>query len=298
MFWTSNTARGLDIADDGIRWAETKGGSLKPQLIQSACGKIPEGLVKPSFAKENIIDKEALRARILETIPAGKRRGDIALSLPDNVAKVFLIDFDDLPSKREDIEQLVRWRLKKILPLPAETVKVDCTILEKEKGKVELLVIAASKDVVREYEDVVRSVGLRPKVVNIASLNAFLIFHNTLEKNSVFVNLSADDSIGITVLFDGKPAFFRSKEVGSDIEKIERELVSTLTYYKSKKVGLPVNDIYLFCDRAMGGGILKRLEKGFDGNIHRLDFPEAFETIIGKDEFEKFAAAIGAAMRL
>ena len=65
--------RGIEISSAGIRWVEVKYDGAAPFIVGSAIERIPEGLVVPSFAKENIDDKKSLKNHIINTIPAGKR---------------------------------------------------------------------------------------------------------------------------------------------------------------------------------------------------------------------------------
>jgi Tfp pilus assembly PilM family ATPase len=44
--------------------------------------------------------------------------GRVALVVPDSVARVTLLTFDKLPPKASDLDQLIRWQLKKATPFP------------------------------------------------------------------------------------------------------------------------------------------------------------------------------------
>jgi len=123
MMFGKNFKRGIDISPQGIRWVELKAEGDSFVSSDARFVEVPEGLIGPSFAKENISDKDMLRSLILEAIPAGKRSGEIGLSIPDHLVKISSVEFEDLPAKKSEVERLISWRMKKSLPLSPEKMK-------------------------------------------------------------------------------------------------------------------------------------------------------------------------------
>lgn len=289
--------RGLNISPYGATWVEIKTGDLSGKITQSASQPLVRGLVSPSFVKENIIDKEALKSHLLQIIPSGKRKGDIALSLPDELVRISLVDFDEIPEKREEVERLVLWRLKKNIPLPPEMVKMDYVRLDSGKEAVKLLVAVTSSAVIREYEDVVRGIGLRPRIVDIASINTLMMFQQKRMNNAYFVYLSAS-SVGMAVLLKGELSFFRSKVIDGDTGAAEKEILSTLTYYRIREPDLSIDTLYISMTGMEAGKIMERLRGLFDGQVVQLTLPEYVQWDAAPLSPGEFFPAIGAALRL
>src|ERR1051325_7110814 len=146
----------VEIAPDhgAVAVVGDRSGGLGVQSYASE--PLPPGTVVPSLTASNIHNRavvvSALRAALDR---AGVRPRRVALVIPDLAAKVSLVRFDTLPSRREDVDQLVRWQVKKASPFPVEEALVTSTpATHGADGGTEFLVLAARRDVVAEYEAV------------------------------------------------------------------------------------------------------------------------------------------------
>ncbi|MDT8316408.1 MAG: pilus assembly protein PilM [bacterium] len=305
MMFNSKIKRGLSISSSQLSWVEIdSSSSSKPDIKISANESLPEGLVKPFFAKRNIDDREAFKFAIEKLIPGGHMTGDIALSIPDHIAKITSLKFDDLPDSRQEVEQLILWRMKKTVPLPVADIKLDFISYKANDGTVDVAASVASRLVLREYEDVLKEMGLRPRLVDIASINTLRAFETAIPESSLFIELS-EDSLGMAILDEGRLGFFRSKEVegSSDkvlSDKVKREIVSTLAYLRTT---FPEKEIATICFHSTIPGleeIIKGLEAGFEGSIVNLSVSDYIsEAEAGSDNIdEHLAPAIGGALRL
>src|SRR5688572_22432888 len=67
----------------------------------------------------------ALRS-VLDQLGVRPRR--VAFVIPDLAARVSLVRFDRIPERREDLEQLVRWQMKKSAPFPIDDALVSFSV--------------------------------------------------------------------------------------------------------------------------------------------------------------------------
>lgn len=287
--------RGIEISSDSIKYAEIKTGEGGPILFRTLCQNIPEGLVNPSFSKENITDREALSTCLMKAIPPDLKGGEIALSVPDQVAKIYPLEFEDFPVKKAEAENLIRWRLKKMLPITADTMKVDFSVTNKKAEVVGIVASISSLTVLREYEDILRDKGFKPKQVDISSLNSVSLFGRSLAQNSIFVNISRT-TVGIASIINGTLSLFRSKEWEGNFDRVGKETLSTIAYLKSLTPETDVKDLYIFNqtgEKSLDTG----LEGNFEGTIHLVNIKDYID-MNGIDVREEFTPAIGAAMRI
>lgn len=305
MIFNSKIKRGLSISASQLSWVEIDSSNKsKPEICISASEILSKGLIKPFFAKKNIDKREALKSEIQKIIPDGRMTGDIALSVPDHIAKITSLKFDDLPDSKKEIEQLILWRMKKALPLPADAIKLDFISYKTSDGNFDVTASLASRQILREYEDILKELGLRPRLVNIASLNALRTFETAIPKSSLFVELS-ESSLGMAAIDEGRLGFFRSKEVEGSLDKVTsdkvtREIASTLAYFRAT---FPEKEISTICFHSSIPGseeIIKDLEAGVEGSIINLSISDC----ISKKQAEQtsldehLAPAIGGALRL
>lgn len=289
--------KGIEISPSFLSWVEIESGQSQPLVADSCLAKLPEGMIKPSFTKKNLTDPSGLKNVIEKIIPVGKRSGDISLSLPDNIIKISLLNFDELPKKREEIERLILWKLKKTIPLAPEMAKVDYSILKGAGSGIDLIAAIASREVIREYEDLLTSTGLRPKIVDLSSMNLLNVFRENFSETFFFLTVK-DYSITISVVYEGQLKLFRNKEVTDD--RIIKELITTINYCGANFSG-NFNKVYLFSQRDKQNNNLKELLTKSVGNESEV-IELNLSSVIGEAEksliSEKFAAAIGGALRL
>src|SRR5262249_11794408 len=133
-------------------------------------GKPQAGAIFPSLNGTNIQNREALRAAIRGARGgvSGKSRDVIAI-VPDAAIRVLLLDFDSLPAKPQEIDGVIRFRLKKSLPFDVEHAAVSYDI-KRENGTVRVVTAVSPRAVIEEYESAFRDVGYLPGVVLPSSL--------------------------------------------------------------------------------------------------------------------------------
>jgi type IV pilus assembly protein PilM len=130
------------------------------------------GVVTASLAGRNIHDHDAVGAAIRSVLSrVGRRVGRVALVIPDAAAKVSLLHFDQVPSRHDDLDQLIRWQLRKSAPFSVEEASVSFTPCATNAGGAgDFLVVLARRAVVDEYERVCADAGVYPGLVDITSL--------------------------------------------------------------------------------------------------------------------------------
>jgi type IV pilus assembly protein PilM len=134
------------------------------------------GIVEPNVKAPDAI-AEAIR-RTLSQLPVRGR--SITLVIPDSSVRVFVLDFDSLPTKAAEIDSVLRFRLRKMVPFEVEHAGVSCQLLSSSKSEIRLLVAVLPRPVLTEYEAVVRQSGYEPGAVISSSL-ATLANLETLE---------------------------------------------------------------------------------------------------------------------
>src|SRR5688500_7831093 len=87
---------------------------------------LPAGAVVPSLTSPNVLDRARVVAALRTALERlGSRPRRVALIIPDVAAKVSLLRFEHVPPRREDLDQLVRWQLRKSAPFPVDEASVS-----------------------------------------------------------------------------------------------------------------------------------------------------------------------------
>src|SRR5207245_2438402 len=129
--------------------------------VVSTCAALERspGSVIPYLIENNLVRRDSVRAAIQETLASiGDRSRDVIAVLPDAAVRVALLDFEMLPSNRDEAEAVVRFRLKKSLPFDVEKGRVSDHAHTSVAGGQVVAAVALSS-VVEECEGGVREAG-------------------------------------------------------------------------------------------------------------------------------------------
>ena len=123
-------------------------------IAAHAIETLPPGMVWPSLAASNIADVTAVGRAVAQVVgQLGVKTRRAALVVPDTVAKVSLLKFENVPPKSADLVELMRWQIKKAAPFPLEQATLSFTPGTKPAdGGQEFVVSIARTDVLAEYE--------------------------------------------------------------------------------------------------------------------------------------------------
>jgi type IV pilus assembly protein PilM len=165
-----------------------RGSERQPRLEMFTSRQLPAGTIAPGLTAPNVMNPEALRTAISGALGAvsGKAR-DVIVIVPDAAIRVLLLDFETLPSKPQEIDPVIRFRLKKSLPFDVEQAVVSYEI--RRSGDLVRVVAAVSpRSIIQEYEAAFRDTGYIPGVVLPSSVAAL----GTLESESPTLLLKVD----------------------------------------------------------------------------------------------------------
>ena len=141
-------------------------------LEASASRELGPGSVIPDLVENNLRQRNVVRdgiEAVLEGV-AGRSKDVIAI-VPDAAVRVMLVEFDTLPSDRDEALAVVRFRLKKSLPFDVDKAKVSYHA-QKIDSEVRVVAAVAMASVIEDYEMAFRDAGYDPGVVLPSTLAA------------------------------------------------------------------------------------------------------------------------------
>jgi Tfp pilus assembly PilM family ATPase len=210
----------------------------KPVVSAHASEPLPEGVLVPSLTLPNVHDRAALIGavgRVFDRLGGRPRR--VGLVIPDPVARVSLVRFEKVPVRRPDLDQLVRWQVRKAAPFAIEEAQVSYVPGLRGPDGQEFIVITARREIVREYEEVCSEVGTDPGIVDLATfnvVNVVLAGSPPLLADWLLVNVSADYA-SIAILRGEHLIFFRNR--ASDTDGTLADLIHQSAMYYEDRLG-------------------------------------------------------------
>lgn len=177
LLGTSAPTLGCEISSGGITVARWNSGAT--QLSTATWRPLPEGAIDATPLRENLLQParvgEALNS-CLDSLGLGsmrsstKERGlDTALVVPDQSARLFVLDFDTLPRGTSEAIQLVRWRLKKSVPFDIDAAALSFSAHRRGEGW-QVISVATPLMIVHQYEQLLESAGLSVSRITLSSL--------------------------------------------------------------------------------------------------------------------------------
>lgn len=160
----------LEIRPEGVVAARSDDAQALISAVSSkvwGSGTLASGLRAGTAARSEAV--AAIR-QVLEAVALKERQTTVIL--PDATVRVLLLDFDSLPAKAAEALPIVRFRLKKLLPFDAEDAVVSYQVMSNTRGAVRVLAAAVPRQVLGEFESLVREAGFEPGAVLSSTLAA------------------------------------------------------------------------------------------------------------------------------
>ena len=214
-------------------------------LTAHAVEPLPDGAVLASLTGQNIVDPGTVGAALGRVLDVVGRPRRVGLVLPDPVAKVSLIRFEQVPPRAQDLDQLIRWQVRKAAPFPIDEAQVSYVDAGMTPEGREFIVTVARRNVIVEYESLVATHGSHAGLVDLSTfnvINAVLGGGAAPATDWLLVNVAVDWA-SIAILRGPQLVFFRTR--GADADVTLADLVhQTAMYYE---------------DRLQGGGFTRAL---------------------------------------
>ena len=266
----------VEVAPDvvtavALRWAKT--GAV---LAAHATEPLPPGAVSPGVASSNITDQavvtDAVRT-VLDRLP--RRTSRVGLVIPDGAGKVSLLPFETVPRRAADLDELIRWQMRKAVPFRVEDAQLAYTPgTALPGGGREYIVVMMRRDIVEEYEAVCVDAGVQPGLVDLTSfnlINATLVDSpRPASQDWALVHVAAGYHT-LAIIRGQDLIFFRNREAGGDDEGALTALVhQSAMYYQDRLRGEGIRRTVLAARTAGDGSRYERMTAMLE---ERLDSP-------------------------
>jgi Tfp pilus assembly PilM family ATPase len=225
----------LEIAPDRVSAVRLGAGH---GVAAHAVEPLPGGALMPSLTAHNIQDRPLVGEAVIRALAALGRPRRIGLLVPDPVAKVSFIRLERVPGRLDELDQLVRWHVRKAVPFPPEEAQVGWGKGAALADGQEFVVTVARRTVIAEYEEVCAAAGAHPGTVDLSTFNlanAMLTGQAPPTGDWLLVNVT-HEYVSLALLRAGDLLFFRSR--GLDAADAVPDLVhQTAMYYEDRLQG-------------------------------------------------------------
>jgi len=261
----------LELAPESVSGAVVSARGSEATVQSFAFEPLPAGALVSSLTAQNLVDRAAVVAAIKAVVDRIGRPKKVALVVPDLATRVSLVRFDQMPSSREDLDQLIRWQVKKSAPFPIEEASLTWTPGSQAiDGGHEFVVALARRDVIREYESACESAGLHAGLVDLSTfsvVNCYLAGGRVPTGDWLVVQVRSDYT-SIAIMRGGDVIFFRNKGEGEG-DTLADLVHQTTMYYQDRLSGQGFTRVLVGGTGRLGGD----LEMARRGLEERLGVP-------------------------
>ena len=233
---------GLDIGSSAVKAVELRQRSDGFELVGLGIAPLPaEAIVDGAFLNSGAI-VDAIREAVQS---GGIRAKNAAAAVSGHSVIVKKISVPAMGMK--ELEESIRWEAEQYIPFDVNEVNLDFQIIQPgdANNPMEVLLVAAKRDLIDDYVNVMTEAGLAPAVIDVAGFaveNAFETnYHINPEEVIALVNIGAQ-VVNINVVSGGVPAFTRDVTAGGNQYTSEIQRALSVSYDEAEriKVGEPL----------------------------------------------------------
>jgi type IV pilus assembly protein PilM len=241
LFSGKNRAVGLDIGSSHIKVMELDRDSEDGpwRLVNFGMGLLPpEAIVDGAVMNTNVIVE-----KIRELMQRFRiKTKQVVCSVSGNAVIIKRVNLPTMTT--DELEESIQWEAEQYIPFDINDVNIDVQILEgasMDSNQMEVLLVAARKELVSEYQSLIQQAGLKPVVVDVdafAVANMFELNYGVTEDTIALINVGASN-VNIHVISRGISAFTRDIGMGGRqfTEEIQRALNISYEEAEAMKVG-------------------------------------------------------------
>ena len=215
LFGRKKRTIGLDVGSGLIKVAVVEHTPAGPELVRVALMPVlPDAIVEGEIMDGGIV-ADAITAALQAAGVSGPRVV-AAVGGRDVIVKKIQID----RVKEAQARELMRWEAEQHVPFDMESVELDFQILDPdgEAGQMDVLLVAAKRDLVEAKMRLLADAGLTPAVIDVDAFalhNAFERSHPEAMTGTVALVNVGHDVTNINLMDEGVPVLTRDLLVGT-----------------------------------------------------------------------------------
>lgn len=228
----------IELTPEGVL-AAALAGKHEPPVF--AFEPLRPGILVPGISELNMTSPEAVSLAIRNALASvSPRTRAVTVVIPDTAVRVFVLDFDALPSRAAEAIPVLRFRLRKMVPFDVEHAGLSYQILSENNNETRVLVAILPSNILEEYETVVRGAGYEPGAVMPSALAALATVDSSepllaacLSKVAITTSITRGDDL----------LLYRTLDLPDDPEQrlleVQRSVAVAAAYYEDKVSVLP-----------------------------------------------------------
>ena len=263
-------------------------GKKDPQIVQAKSYRLAADTFVPAVVTPQLTNEASL-AEALRRLRVESGRWDRAsLLLPDSWFRINILDLPNFPESSKEAEEVVRWSLKRTMPIDSTLLRLRHEALSRNAGQTKVLSISAMDQTLAAIEKVFEAAGIAVVLIEPIGLNiwnAITMREPNTSRDRIFFYIREGEFT--TAAFRGpQPLFIRSRNLNSD-RTIEQEIKLSANYIRDTLRTDSIEQCYLSGN--VDGSIASVISAEFGAPVRTIalsDFSERRPDGIGVGAYE------------
>ncbi|MDX6482028.1 MAG: type pilus assembly protein PilM [Gaiellaceae bacterium] len=223
----------LVLDSDSLLHARLARGKNAPRIVQAKSFRLAADTFATSLVTPELTNDAALADAIRRVRNETGRWDKASVLLPDSWFRLNLIELPNFNERAADANSVVRWSLKRTLPIPPEELRVTYVVLSRTGTAAKLLVVSAMEKTLAKIERVFNDGGIEPVLIEPLGLNvwnAVAVRESGPAKDRLFLYVRANEFT--TAVFRGdEPIFIRSRNLAAE-RSLQQEIRLSASYLR------------------------------------------------------------------
>jgi type IV pilus assembly protein PilM len=219
---------------DGLLHARLGRGRSGPKIVTAKAYRLAESTFTPSMVTPQLANESSLAEALRRLRNETGKWERVSLLLPDSWFRINIMDLPSLPKTLNgEAMEMVRWSLKRTLPIPPEQLRVSYSVLSRTGPAAKVLAISAMDATLGAIERIFNAAGFDVILIEPVGLNiwnAITVREGDTTDDRLFVYVR-DEDFTTAVFRGGQPLFIRSRNLGGD-RTLDQELRLSASYLR------------------------------------------------------------------
>ena len=246
LFKPKKEVVGIDIGSSSVKLVQLKKQKGVYHLESFGMAPLPSETIVDNTIMDSASIKEAVR-NLMESQKIKTKNVVTSMSGNSVIIRKILLPM----MSEEELESTIQWEAEQYIPFEMSDVNLDFQIIgpsKEDPSQMNILLVAAKKDVVNDLAMIFRELGLTPQIMDVdcfALENIFEYNYEIADEDIIgLINIGAN-AINVNVIKNRNSVFTRDIQVGGNMfnEEIQKRMGLSSEDAEKAKLGEAVEDL-------------------------------------------------------
>jgi len=265
------------LDSDGLVHARLAPGKKDLQIQQAKAYRLPADTFTPAVVTPELANEAALTETLRRVKLEAGRINKASVLIPDGWFRMNIFELQSLPERQDESDAMIRWSLKRTMPIDPSTLRVAHEVLGRTGGHPRVLVISAVEKTLAAIERVFDAAGIEVVLIEPIGLNiwnAVAVREQATTGDRIFFYIREGD-FTTAVFRGGQPLFIRSRNLNSQ-RTLHQEIKLSASYLRDTLRTESIEQCYV-SSNTVDGALDAEIAEEFGAPVRRIALRDCVE---------------------